>query len=115
MEIGSSTIGGVRKIVSWVYGVVQRLTCLRAYEISTLYYNHRELIEARPYPLGEHVGYRLFWGAYLRGARQRSPMIEVCATGNMKLSKVILSVSASNDKICYQDKIVFRNVDFRRH
>lgn len=115
MEVSSLMFGAVRKLGKWAYGLVERQVCRRAYELSTLYHDHRVLIETRPDPLGEHLGYILFWDEYLHGERQRAPIIEVRANPGVRLSKVVISVSATNDKVCYQDEVVLRHVDERRH
>ena len=115
MEIGTSLFGIARKLARWGHGFLEKLICRRAYEISTLYHDHRQLVEARPYPLGEMLGYQLFWDEYLHGARQRAPIIEVRANHGVRLSKVAISVTASNEKVCYQNEVVLRHVDERRH
>jgi len=115
MEVGTSMIGSIRKLGGLLYGLLEKLICRRAYEVSTLYHDHRVLIEARPYPLGKHVGYRLYWDEYLHGARQNAPIVEVRANRGIQLSKVVISVSASNDKVCYQEEVTLRHVDGRRH
>ncbi len=115
MEVSSWMFGVVRKVGKWAYGLVEKQVCRRAYELSTLYHDHRVLIETRPDPLGEHLGYILFWDEYLHGERQRAPIIEVRANPGVRLSRVVISVSATNDKVCYQDEVVLRHVDERRH
>lgn len=115
MEVSTWMFGVVRKIGKWAYGLVEKQVCRRAYELSTLYHDHRLLIERRPSPLGEHLGYLLFWDEYLHGQRQRAPIIEVRSNPGVRLSKVVISVSATNDKVCYQDEVVLRHVDERRH
>lgn len=115
MEIGTSVIGVARKAAGLAYSLFEKLVCRRAYKLSTLYRDHRELIEGKPKPLGEHLGYQLFWEEYLHGSRQRSPTIEIRGTWHKRLSLVVVSVSASNDKVCYQDEIALRQVDQRRH
>ena len=115
MEVSSWMFGVVRKVGKWAYGLVEKQVCRRAYELSTVYHDHRVLIETRPDPLGEHLGYILFWDEYLHGERQRAPIIEVRANPGVPLSKVVISVSATNDKVCYQDEVVLRHVDERRH
>jgi hypothetical protein len=95
--------------------VIEKIICQRAYEISTLYHDHRELVETKPRPLGEHVGYRLYWQEFLQGQRQLAPTIEVCALGKSRLSKVVIAVTASNDMVCFQNEVVMRHVDTRRH
>lgn len=115
MEASSWMFGAARKLGKWLFGIIEKQVCRRAYELSTLYHDHRELIEMRPFPLGEHLGHRLFWGEYLLGQRQRAPMIEVRANPGVRLSKVVISVLAANDKLCYQDEVVLRHIDERRH
>ena len=115
MEFGTSSISFVRRGFRWIYGVVEKIICQRAYEISTLYHDHRELVETKPRPLGEHVGYRLYWQEFLQGQRQLAPTIEVCALGKSRLSKVVIAVTASNDMVCFQNEVVMRHVDTRRH
>lgn len=115
MEVSSWMFGAVRKIGKWAYGIAEKRICRDAYELSTAYHDHRVLIETRPDPLGEHLGYLLFWDEYLQGERQRAPIIEVRANPGVRLSKVVISVSATNDKVCYQDEVVLRHVDERRH
>ncbi|MDY0744598.1 hypothetical protein SNE35_08775 [Paucibacter sp. R3-3] len=115
MELGTTLFGVARKAANWAFGIVEKLICQRAYELSTLYHDHRILVEARPHPLGEHLGYRLFTEEYLHGARQAMPLIEVCANRRLRLSKVVISVTASNDKVCYQNQVVLHHVDQRRH
>jgi hypothetical protein len=115
MEISTSIFGIVRRVIRWAYGFAEKAVCRRAYEISTLYHNHRELIETKPDPLGAHVSYRLYWDEFLHGERQRAPIIEVRASGGARLSKVVIAVAASNDKVCYQNEVVMRGVDDRRH
>lgn len=115
MEVSGWMFGAVRKLGKWAYGLVEKQVCRRAYELSTLYHDHRVLIERRPSPLGEHLGYLLFWDEYLHGQRQRAPIIEVRANPGVRLSKVVISVLATNDKVCYQDEVVLRHVDERRH
>jgi hypothetical protein len=115
MELGTSMIGVARKLAGRAYALFEKLVCRRAYQLSTFYHDHRVLIEGRLHPLGEHLGYRLFWDEYLHGVRQRAPIIEVRANRGVRLSKVVISVSATNDKVCYQDEVVLRHVDERRH
>jgi len=115
MEFGTSLFGIVRKLARWGHGFLEKLICRRVYEISTLYHDHRQFVEARPDPLGEMLGYQLFWDEYLHGARQRAPIIEVRANQGVRLSKVVISVTASNEKVCYQNEVVLRHVDERRH
>ncbi|MGQ3055040.1 MAG: hypothetical protein ACT6S0_24880 [Roseateles sp.] len=115
MDIGSSMLGAAKSVVSWGYGLLEKLVCRRAYALSTLYHDHRLLIEAQPYPLGEHLQYMLFWDEYLHGARQREPTIEVRTHRGVRLSKAVIAVSASNSKVCYQNEVVMRHVDERRH
>jgi hypothetical protein len=115
MEISTSIFGIARRVIRWAYGFAEKTVCRRAYEISTLYHNHRELIEIKPDPLGDHVSYRLYWDEFLHGERQRAPIIEVRAFGGERLSKVVIAVAASNDKVCYQNEVVMRSVDGRRH
>jgi hypothetical protein len=115
MEVGTPVVGALRRLAALAYGFVERWVCSRAYEVSTVYHDHRESIEARPRPLGDHVGYILLCDEYLQGSRQQAPMIEVRALGGTKLSKVVLSVCARNQKVSYHDEVVFREVDRRRH
>lgn len=115
MEIGSSLFGIARKLARWGSGFVEKLICRRAYEVSTLYHDHRELVESRPHSLGEVLRYQLFWNEYLHGTRQRAPIIEVRANRGVRLSKVVISVTAFNEKVCYQNEVVLRHVDERRH
>lgn len=115
MELGTSLFGVARKLAVWAFSIVEKLVCQRAYELSTLYNDHRILIESRPHELGEHLGFRLFTDEYLHGARQSHPLIEVCAHRGIRLSKVVISVTASNDKICHQNQVVLHQVDERRH
>lgn len=115
MEISTSIFGIARKAARWAYGFIEKIVCKRAYEISSLYHDHRTVVEARPDPLGDHLGYRLYWDEFLLGERQRAPIIEVTARGGVRLSKVVIAVSASNEKVCYQNEVVMRRVDGRRH
>lgn len=115
MNIPTTIFAVARKVVRWAYGFIEKIICKRTYEISSLYHDHRELIEAKPYPLGNHIGYRLYWDEFLGGERQRAPIIEVRACGGAQLSKVVIAVSASNKKVCYQNEVVMRHVDERRH
>ncbi len=114
MELGSM-LGTARKISAWVYGFIERWACRRAYEVSTAYRIHREVVETEPDSLGEHLQYQLFWHEFSHGERQRAPSIEIRAAGQARLSKVVLAVSAFNSKACYQDEVVLRQVDQRRH
>lgn len=115
MEFGSTLFGIARKAAGWAFGFVEKLVCRRAYKLSTLYHDHRILIEDHPRPLGEHLGYRVFIEEYLHGNRQRAPLLEVCSNAGIRLSKVVISVTASNEKVCYQDQVVLHHVDERRH
>jgi hypothetical protein len=112
MDISFSSIFGVAKAVgSFFKEMVEKALFYRAYKISTLHHNHRQLLGRFARNLTSGLKYDIHWEKYYLQERKSSPMIWIVAESDKKFSKLVLSVTASNRKIKYQDTVTFHDVD----
>ena len=115
MTLPSSALSALRKIIGWLFAIAERAFCQKAYAISTLYRHHRQMIDRSSRPLGKHLCYVIYWDEYILDRRQSVPSIELRSIDGQALSKVVISVSAYNERVCYQDCIALYDVDERAH
>ncbi len=111
MEIPSGIFGLLRVLFKPIADFVSKVFFYRAYEISTLYRNHRELFRIPPNNLTNDIEFRVYWKEYHLRRKLITPMIWVRAKGDEVFSKLVLSVTASNNKIKYQDYVTILNVN----
>jgi hypothetical protein len=88
-----------------------KLLFYRAYEISTIYHNHREIFGARPNQLVDGIEFRLIWKPYHLRKKLVTPMIWLRAKDDRQFSKIVLTVTASNSKIKFQDHITLFDIN----
>lgn len=112
MDIPSGGILGLLRIlfkpIADFFGM---LLFYRAYEISTLHHNHREAFGMRPDQLVDGVEFKIIWKPYHLRKKLVTPMIWLRAKDGNYFSKIILTVTASNSKIRYQDHIILFDVN----
>lgn len=111
MDIPSSGIFGLlRFLLKAIADFFGKLFFYKAYKISTRYHDHREALGIRPNELVEGIEYKVIWKPYYLGEKLISPMIWVKAKHGKNFSKLVLSVTASNNKIRYQDHITLTDI-----
>ncbi len=104
MDIPASGIIGLLKVLfKSLFNSIERLFFRKAYQISTAHHLHREMFWSRPDELYPGIKYRVLWRPYYLGEKLLMPMLWLKADKGYEFSKIALSVSAKNEKICYQD------------
>lgn len=98
-------IGLLRVLFKPIADFFEMLLYYRAYEISTIYHNHREAFGIRPNKLVDGVDFKILWKPYHLRKRLVTPMIWLRAKDGICFSKIALAVTASNKKIKFQDHI----------
>lgn len=112
MDIPSGgIIGLLRVLFKPIADFFEMLLYYRAYEISTLYHNHREAFGIRPSQLADGVDFKILWKPYHLRKKLVTPMIWLKAKDGRRFSKVALTVTASNSKIKFQDHITLFDVN----
>lgn len=110
MDIPPGTSGLLRAVLKKIADFFSMLLFYRAYEISTLYHNHREAFGIPPDDLLEGIEYKVLWKPYHLRKKLVTPMIWLRAKEKNSFSRVSLVVTASNSKIQYQDNITLYEV-----
>lgn len=111
MDIPSGGILGLLRVLfKPIVNFFSMLLFYRAYEISTLYHMHREAFGMRPDQLVDGIEYKIIWKPYHLRKKLVTPMIWLKAKDGSHFSKIILTVTASNSKISYQDHIILFDV-----
>lgn len=110
MEIQSSSIVSVlRFLFKPIIDVVGIILFYNAYRMSSLYHDCRENT-SQPRELTEDLECKIFWKTYHRRRKLVTPMIWVRSSRGTHFSKVVLTVTAFNDKIKYQDCVTLFDV-----
>ena len=111
MDVPTGGIFGLLRVLFRpIIEFFEMLLFYRAYEISTLYHSHREAFGVRPDTLSEGIEYKILWKPYHLRKKLITPMIWLRAA-DKNFSKVVLTVTGSNDKIKYQDNLTLFELD----
>jgi hypothetical protein len=110
MEV-SFPLGWLFKLLKPISDFFGKLFFYQAYKISTLHYWHRENVVERPDDLVEGIEYRIFWKPYYGKEMLITPAIWLRAKDYFAFSKVVLTVTAFNDKIGYQDLVTIHEIN----
>lgn len=112
MDIPSGgIIGLLRVLFKPIADFLEMLLYYRAYEVSTIYHNHREAFGVRPRELIDGVDFKILWKPYYLRKKLVTPMIWLRAKNGSSFSKIALTVTASNKKIKFQDHITLFDVN----
>jgi hypothetical protein len=104
------SVGVVKALIGSVGGIFTKLLFYNAYSSSTLYHKYRQAFCSSSYELCADIEYKIFWEKYYLGEKQNLPMIWIKVKNQKKFSKLVLSVTAYNNKIQFQNEIVLRNL-----
>jgi hypothetical protein len=111
MDIATGGLFAVlRFIFKPVLDVFGKLFFRNAYKVSTVYHNHREAFSFHSKELCKELEHKVFWRPYYLSKKLLTPMIWLKSVDQNVYSKVVLSVTAGNKKIAYQDQIVIYKV-----
>lgn len=111
MDIPSGgLLGLVRVLLKPILDFFGKLIFYRAYELSTFHHNHREVF-GRPWVLAEGLEFKLIWTPYHLRKRLVTPMIWLKAKDGYLFSKGTLVITASNNKVRYQNQITIFDVN----
>lgn len=112
MDIPSGGVFGILRVLfKPIVDLFSMLLFYRAYEISTLYHNHREAFGMPPDELAGSIEYKIIWKPYHLRKKLITPMIWVRAKDGKAFSKLVLLVAASNSKIKYQDYVTLFDIN----
>ncbi|WP_416397399.1 hypothetical protein [Allohahella sp. A8] len=112
MDFPTGGIFGLLRILfKPIIDYFERLLFYRAYLISTLHHSYREAFDTCPEKLTDGIEYRIFWEPYYLRKRLVTPMIWLRSTNGAKFHKIVLTATASNRKIKYQDTITVHGLD----
>lgn len=95
----------LRPLIKLVIDALKWVFFFKVYETSTLHHNHREAFWTDPDKLTDGLEYKLLWKPYHLSKKLVTPMIWVKATEGNTFSKVVLTSTAFNSKIKYQDNL----------
>lgn len=111
MDIPSGGILGLLRVLfKPIVDFFEMLFFYRAYELSTLHHNHREAFAINPDELTKGIEYKILWKPYHLRKKLITPMIWLRAKNDAHFSKVVITITASNGKINYQDQIVLHDI-----
>lgn len=107
-------LGGILALLKSIFEpiieILEKFLFFRAYQISTLYRSYQEVLGMPPDELSNDIEYRVYWKRYHLRKKLTTPMIWVKSKKGKTFSKLILSITASNKKIKYQDHITIVDV-----
>jgi len=108
MHISSSmTFGIIKAVIS----SLEKFFFRRAYEISTMYRCHREILGRFPKPLCNDLQYDIHLGKYYLRELKICPMFWIKAINNKTFSKVVLTVTAKKNSKKFQDSLTLFDVN----
>lgn len=112
MDIPSGgLLGLLRVLFKPICDFFGKLLFYRAYELSTLHHNHREVFGMRPRVLAEGLEFKLIWTPYHLRQKLVTPMIWLKAKDGYFYSKATLVTTASNSKVRYQNQVVVFDIN----
>jgi hypothetical protein len=103
--------GAFKAIFSLSKQRIEKYLFHRAYEISTIYYSHRQAFGRPSHHLSQNLSYNIHWEKYYLRERKNCPIILVKSENGKTFSKLVLSVTASNDKIKYQNTLTLFDIN----
>lgn len=111
MEINTSSIFSALKSVFKPFAnFLSKKLFYRAYEISTLYRNHRDAFGIPPLELMDGIEYRVLWKPYHLSKKLTCPMFWLRVNNGKTFSKLALLIAACNSKIRYQNHLMLFDI-----
>ncbi len=111
MDVPSGGLFSLLRVVyRWIVDPIKKWLFGSAYEISTLYRCHRDICRFSNSHLVKDIGYRILWKPYYLRKKLATPMIRLATAGDVNYSKIVLTVTAANSKIKYQDNIILYDI-----
>jgi hypothetical protein len=111
MEISSgSVLSAMKALFKPLSDFLSKRLFYRAYEISTLYRNHRDAFGIPPDELIEGLEYKVICGQYHLSKKMTLPMLWLRAKNGKTFSKIALLVTAGNNKISYQNYLTLFDI-----